>query len=62
MYYIQACHVTTTLCSVDVMTFIKNIVYHCFSVIFQHLCLLTPAKVNKITNMKIFFSDYPKVI
>lgn len=24
-------------------------------------CLLTPAKVNKI-NMKIFFSDYPKVI
>lgn len=54
MYYIQACHITTTLCSVDVMTFIKNIVNHCFSVIGQHLCLLTPAKVNKI-NMKVFF-------
>lgn len=55
MYHIQAYHITTTFCSVEVMTLIKNIVNDCSAVIIQHLCLLNSAK-EKI-NMKGFFFD-----
>lgn len=56
MYHIQAYHIATTFCSVEVMTLIKNSVNNCSFVIIQHLCLLTSAKVNKI-NMKVVFSE-----